>query len=159
MLLFRDEPSGCLARAVPDYVVAGRRLPLTLAWATLLATWFGAATTLDAAEAARTEGLRGTVLDPFASGFALIVAGLFFARPLWRMRLLTIADFYGRTFGPRSEIVASIILVPGYFGWIAAQYLALAGIQQTFFGIDPTLGMLIAAAIVLAIPSSVACGR
>jgi len=133
-----------------DYVVAGRRLPLTLAWATLLATWFGAATILGAAGAARAEGLKGTVLDPFASGLALIVAGLFFARPLWNMRLLTIADFYGRAFGPRSEIVASIILVPGYFGWIAAQYLALAGIQQTFFGIDPTAGMLIAAGIVLA---------
>ena len=133
-----------------DYVVAGRRLPLTLAWATLLATWFGAATILGAAEAARVEGVRGTVLDPFASGAALIVAGLFFARPLWNMRLLTIADFYGRAFGPRSEIVASIILVPGYFGWIAAQYLALAGIQQTFFGIDPTTGMLIAAGIITA---------
>ncbi|UCF20054.1 MAG: sodium:solute symporter [Gemmatimonadota bacterium] len=137
-------------RSEEDYVVAGRRLPLWLAWATLLATWFGAATILGAAEAARAEGVRGTVLDPFASGVALIVAGLFFARPLWNLRLLTIADFYGRAFGPRSEVVASLILVPGYFGWIAAQYLALAGIQTTFFGVDPTAGMLIAAGIVLA---------
>jgi len=60
-----------------DYIVAGRRLPLGLAWGTLLATWFGAA------EAARLEGVRGTILDPFASGGALIIAGLFFARPLW----------------------------------------------------------------------------
>jgi len=133
-----------------DYVVAGRRLPLWLAWATLLATWFGAATILGAAEAARAEGVRGTVLDPFASGVALIVAGLFFAKPLWNLRLLTVADFYGRAFGPRSEVVASFILVPGYFGWIAAQYLALAGIQTTFFGVDPTAGLLIAAGIVLA---------
>ena len=65
-----------------DYLVAGRRLPLWLAWGTLLATWFGAATVLGAAEAARVEGLRGTILDPFASGVALVLAGLFFARPL-----------------------------------------------------------------------------
>lgn len=133
-----------------DYLVAGRRLPLWLAWATLLATWFGAATLLGAAEAARVEGVRGTVLDPFASGAALIVAGLFFAKPLWEMRLLTFADFYGRTFGPRAEIAASVILVPGYFGWIAAQYLALAALQQTFFGITPATGILVAAAVVLA---------
>ncbi len=58
-----------------DYIVAGRRLPLALAWGTLLATWFGAATVLGAAEAARLEGVRGTTLDPWASGGALIVAG------------------------------------------------------------------------------------
>jgi len=66
------------------------------------------------------------------------------------MRLLTIADFYGRTFGPRSELVASIVLVPGYFGWIAAQYMALAGIQATFFGVDLAVGVLVAAGIIVA---------
>ncbi|UCF20755.1 MAG: sodium:solute symporter family protein [Gemmatimonadota bacterium] len=142
--------AGRRVKSEEDYIVAGRRLPLSLAWATLLATWFGAATILGAAEAARDEGVRGTILDPFASGAALIVAGLFFARPLWNMRLLTIADFYGRAFGRRAEVVASIILVPGYFGWIAAQYLALAGIQGTFFAIEPVAGILIAAAIILA---------
>lgn len=133
-----------------DYLVAGRRLPLGLAWGTLLATWFGAATILGAADAARTEGVRGTVLDPFASGMALIVAGLFFARPLWEMKLLTLADFYGRVFGSKAEIAASLIMVPGYFGWIAAQYVALAGIETTFFGIPEQWGILVACAIVLA---------
>jgi Na+/proline symporter len=142
--------AGRRVQSEEDYIVAGRRLPLSLAWATLLATWFGAATILGAAEAARIDGVRGTVLDPFASGMALIVAGLFFARPLWEMRLLTIADFYGRTFGSRAELIASLVLVPGYFGWIAAQYMALAGIQGAFFGIEPTVGMLLAAAVVLA---------
>ncbi len=142
--------AGRKVKSEEDYIVAGRRLPLGLAWATLLATWFGAATILGAAEAARFEGVRGTILDPFASGGALIVAGLFFARPLWEMRLLTIADFYGRVFGKRSELVASVILVPGYFGWIAAQFLALAGIQTTFFGVDPTVGILVAALIIVA---------
>ena len=33
-----------------DYVVAGRRLPLSLASATLLATWFGAGTLLAVAD-------------------------------------------------------------------------------------------------------------
>ena len=132
-----------------DYLVAGRRLPLSLAWATLIATWFGAATVLGAAEAAREDGVRGTLLDPFASGGALILAGLFFARPLWEMRLLTISDFYGRVFGPKSEVTAAVIVIPGYFGWVAAQYIALGGLQDVFFGIDADWGILFAAAIVL----------
>lgn len=133
-----------------DYLVAGRRLPLWLAWGTLLATWFGAATVLGAADAARREGLRGTLIDPFASGLALIVAGLFFAKPLWKMRLLTMPDFYQRKFGPRAEILSSVVLVPGYFGWVAAQYLALGGILRTFFEFDPGAAVLISAAVVLA---------
>lgn len=133
-----------------DYLVAGRRLPLYLAWGTLLATWFGAATVLGAAEAARSEGVVGTILDPFASAGALVIAGLFFARPLWKMRLLTMADFYGRTFGDRAEVVSSLVLVPGYFGWVAAQYVALAGIQVAYFGIDQGAAILIAASVVLA---------
>jgi Na+/proline symporter len=132
-----------------DYIVAGRRLPLWLAWGTLLATWFGAATVLGAAEAARKEGLRGTILDPFASGCALIVAGLFFARPLWEMKLLTMADFYGRIYGKRAEVTASLIMIPGYFGWIGAQYVALAGLQEHYFGIDARGGILLAAGVIL----------
>lgn len=141
--------AGRRVRSEEDYLIAGRRLPLSLAWATLMATWFGAATVLGAAEAAREEGVRGTLLDPFASGGALIIAGLFFAKPLWEMRLLTISDFYGRTYGPKSEVVASLITVPGYFGWVAAQYKALGGLQQAFFGIDPTWGIVLAASVVL----------
>lgn len=132
-----------------DYIVAGRRLPLWLAWGTLLATWFGAATVLGAAEAARNEGLRGTILDPFASGCALIVAGLFFAKPLWEMKLLTMADFYGRIYGKRAEVTSGLIMIPGYFGWIGAQYIALAGLQEHYFGIDERAGIVLAATVIL----------
>jgi SSS family solute:Na+ symporter len=65
-----------------DYLVAGRKLPLWLAWGTLLATWFGAGTIIGASEAAREEGVRGTLLDPFASGLALILAKLQTGRAL-----------------------------------------------------------------------------
>lgn len=119
-----------------DYLVAGRRLPLWLAWGTLLATWFGAATVLGASEAARDEGVRGTVLDPFASGVALIVAGLFFARPVWEMKLLTVGDLFARRYGRRTELVSSIVQALGYLPWIAAQYLALGTVLHHFFGLD-----------------------
>ncbi|MCA9015785.1 MAG: sodium:solute symporter, partial [Planctomycetaceae bacterium] len=88
--------AGSRVKDEEDYLVAGRRLPLWLAWGTLLATWFGAATVLGSSEAARSEGVRGTILDPFASGLALIVAGLFFARRVWEMKLLTVGDLFAQ---------------------------------------------------------------
>jgi SSS family solute:Na+ symporter len=132
-----------------DYVVAGRRLPLFLAWGTLIATWFGAATMFAAAGAAREEGLLGVVLDPFACAGTLVLAGIFFARPLWRMELYTMADFHRVTYGPTAELVGACIQVPAYFSWVALQYMALARILELYFGIPLTTGILIVAGVTL----------
>lgn len=132
-----------------DYLVAGRRLPLFLAWGTLIATWFGAASMMGSAEAARADGLRGVVLDPFACAATLVLAGLFFAKPLWRMQLLTMGDFWRRIYGTKAEILGSSLQVVGYFGWIAAQYVALAGVLQAYFNVDPQYGILIGAGVTL----------
>ena len=132
-----------------DYLVAGRRLPLFLAFGTLIATWFGAATMFAAAGAARDKVLLGVILDPFACAATLILAGLFFARPLWRMELFTMADFYRAKYGPRAEITGACIQVPSYFAWVALQYSALAGILNLYFEIPMTTGILIVAGITL----------
>ncbi len=130
-----------------DFLVAGRRLPLSLAWATLLATWFGAGTLLTAADEVRAGGLQRAALDPLGAGLCLLIAGLFFAAPLWRMGLLTLADFFRREYGPGAELLSALIMVPSYFGWIAAQFTALASLLELFFGLDPRVGILLVAAV------------
>ena len=130
-----------------DFLVAGRSLPLSLAWLTLLATWFGAGTMLTAADEVREGGLERAALDPFGAGACLLIAGLFVAGPMWRMRLLTVPDFFRRKFGPSAELLSSIILVPSYFGWIAAQFTALAEIINLFFDIPVVSGLLLVALV------------
>lgn len=130
-----------------DYLVAGRRLPLSLAWLTILATWFGAGTLLTAADEVYDSGLQATALDPLGAGVCLLIAGWFVAGPIWRMQLLTVPDLFLRSYGPRAELLAAMILVPSYFGWIAVQFTALAGILQMFFGIDPEMGILLVAVV------------
>lgn len=137
-----------------DFLVAGRRLPLWLAWGTLLATWFGAATVLSASDVARQEGLIGTILDPFAAGTALIVAGLFYAKPLWEKKLLTTGDLFARAYGPKTEILSSLVQSIGYFPWIAAQYIALGTLLQHYFAISMTVGVIIAALVVFFLTAS-----
>ena len=134
-------------RGAEDYVVAGRRLPLSLCWATLLATWFGAGTMLAAADEVARGGLHRGALDPFGAGVCLLLAGAFFARPLWRMKLLTICDFFRRRYGRPVEFISACIMVPSYFGWVAAQLVALAGMLHLFFGIPMGWGILVAAVI------------
>lgn len=130
-----------------DYLVAGRSLSLPLATATILATWFGAGTVLTAADEVRHAGLRAAALEPLGAGVCLLIAGWFFANRIWSMKLLTLGDLFEARFGRRAEVVASIIMVPSYFGWVAAQFVALAGMLELFFGIDPALGILIVAVV------------
>lgn len=130
-----------------DYLVAGRRLPFSLATLTLLATWFGAGTLLTTPQQVQTGGLRETALDPLGVGLCLILAGLLIAGPLWRMKLLTLGDFFRVKFGRGAELLASLILVPSYFGWIAAQYLALAAVMELFFGWNPAWGLAVVAVV------------
>lgn len=130
-----------------DFLLAGRKLPLSLAWATLLATWFGAGSMLTAADEVRAAGLSAAALDPLGAGSCLLIAGLFFAAPLWRMGLFTLSDYYGRKFGPAAEVTSALIMVPSYFGWIAAQFIALANMLHLFFGLPVFYGILIVAAV------------
>jgi len=132
-----------------DFLVAGRRLGLFLCWGSLIATWFGAASMTGAAQVAREEGLLGTTLDPWASALTLIVAGLFYAPRLWRMKLLTTGDFFRRVYGPGAELTCSAIQIPSYFGWIATQYMALAAVQQVYFRIPERIGTFLGFLIAL----------
>ena len=134
-------------RTLEDYLVAGRNLSWPLASATLFATWFGAGTLLTATDEARSEGLRAAALEPIGPGLCLVLAGLFFAARLWRMKLLTLPDFYRRRYGVRAEVVSSVIMVPGYFGWIAAQFVALAGILEVFWNVPMHHGIWLVAAL------------
>ena len=132
-----------------DYVVAGRRLPLSLTTFTLFATWFGAGTCIGAAGAAYADGLLGVIADPFGAGLCLLLAGMFYVRFLRRMRLLTMPDFFRRRFGETAELLASLCLFPPYIGWVASQFVAFGIILHTLTGVDTVLATIIGAVVVL----------
>ncbi|MCA9716695.1 MAG: hypothetical protein KC468_18630 [Myxococcales bacterium] len=132
-----------------DYIVAGRRLPLALTLPTVLATWFGAGTLLATTDEVRVTGLRVTALEPYGAALALVLVGLFYARPLWEARLLTVQDYFARSFGPRVERVAALYTI-GYLGWIATQLVGLAGILEVFFAIPQPVGIVLVAAVATA---------
>ncbi len=108
-----------------DYALAGRALPLYVVTATVFATWFGSETVLGIPATFLTDGLHGVVADPFGASLCLVLVGLFFARPLYRMNLLTIGDFYRNKYGRAVEVITTLCIVMSYLGWVAAQISAL----------------------------------
>jgi SSS family transporter len=134
-----------------DYAVAGRSLPMYVVTATVFATWFGSETVLGIPSTFLKEGLRGVVADPFGSSLCLVFVGLFFARPLYRMNLLTIGDYYRGKFGRTAEVLITLCIVVSYLGWVAAQIKALGLVFNVVSGgyISMQAGMAIGAASVL----------
>ncbi|HSV77090.1 MAG TPA: sodium:solute symporter family protein [Bacteroidales bacterium] len=140
--------AGRLVRNSEDFLLAGRRLPLLVVAATLFATWYGSETILGASTEFIQGGLIAVVRDPFGAALCLFLVGLFFARPLYRMKLLTLGDFYRVKYGPRIEFFASVCIMLSYFAWIAAQFVAFGIISSALIGTSLTEGILLATALV-----------
>ena len=138
-------------RSASDFAVAGKRFGAPIVAATVFATWFGAETVLGIPATFLKEGLRGLVADPFASVGCLVLVGLVFARPLFRLDILTLGDFLRQRFDRKTDVAVSLCIAFSYLGWIAAQLVALGLVFEVLSGgaIDINTGIVAGAAIVL----------
>lgn len=131
-----------------DYVVAGRKLPIHMAAASIMATWFAAETLMGASETAYDYGFQGVIFDPFGASVCLFLSGIFFVRLMRRAKYLTIVDFFERRYNKTMIVLTVIAQMLTYFSWTAAQIVAGGAIVQGLFGVDPAVGMIIIITIV-----------
>ncbi|MEZ4985319.1 MAG: sodium:solute symporter family protein [Saprospiraceae bacterium] len=136
-------------KTTQDFVIAGRGLPMALAATALFATWFGSETIMGASSEFVEGGLLAVIKDPYGAALCLFLVGRFFARPLYRLNILTFNDFFKQRFSRRTELISAIFMVPSYFGWIAAQLVAMAVILHTLTGISLPMGVSVCATIVV----------
>lgn len=129
-------------------MLAGRSLPITLSSAALFATWFGSETVFGASSEFLKGGLYGVIEDPFGAALCLVLFGLFFARKLYNMNLLTLGDFFKVRYGRKIELVAAAFLAPPYVGYIAAQLVAMGLILNVVIGLELWFGVVVSASVV-----------
>lgn len=132
-----------------DYLLAGRQLPFAMATAVVFATWFGSETLLGASAEFAEKGVLGIIEDPFGASLCLVLIGFFFAKKLYRLNLLTFGDFYRQRYNRPAEVLASLFLVISYFGWIAAQFVALGIVLNLVTGLSLTTGIVLSFVIVV----------
>jgi len=134
-----------------DYVTAGRNLPMAVVLAMVFATWFGAETVLGISATFLKEGFRGLISDPLGASLCLVLFGLIFARPLYRMNLLTLGDYFRIRYNRQTELLLSICIVVSYLGWVSAQITALGLVFNVLSAdlISTKQGMLIGAGVVM----------
>ena len=132
-----------------DFALAGRHLPFSMAMATVFATWFGSETFLGAGSRMAEGGFMSVIEDPFGAGLCLILIGFFFAKKLYERQNLTIGDYFHERYNKTVASLLSIAIILTYFGWVAAQFVALGIILNMLLGIPAVTGMLLASIIVV----------
>lgn len=136
-------------RSEQDYLVAGRRIGPGLGTFSMFATWFGAETCIGAAGLFYQHGLSGGATDPFGYTLALVLMGTFLAAPLWRRGLTTLADLFRQRYGPSVERWAALLMAPTSLFWAAGQIRAFGGVVHSVAGVDLTLAITAATAVVI----------
>lgn len=143
--------AGTRIKNTADFAVAGHSLPLAMVITTTFATWFGAETVMGIPAKFVGGGLGAVVEDPFGASMCLVLVGAFFATRLYKMKLLTIGDYYRKRYGEGVEIFCSVAIILSYLGWVAAQITALGLVFSILSGgeITKQMGMFIGTGLVL----------
>ena len=119
-----------------NFIVAGRKMPIWILSATIVATWFGGGTMMGAAGASYERGLLGVIADPFGGALCLFIVGFFFVRIFRRLRLLTFIDFFQNRYGTTAATIAAIGSISSNIGWTGASPNARYRGAQVFWSVD-----------------------
>jgi len=132
-----------------NYLVAGRGLVLPLAAATLMAQSVDSNATLGNTDLAAEFGFWAGASLPIGLALCLFLTALFFAKPMNRMGLITLPDFYRIKYDRTTEWVASVIMVLSFSFLLAGNLVAGGYLFQAFMGTNYTAGAMFIAMIVL----------
>ncbi len=132
-----------------NFLVAGRGLVLPLAAATLMAQSVDSNATLGNTDLSAEFGFWAGASLPVGLALCLFLTGLFYAKPLNRMGLITLPDFYRVKYGRTTEVVASVIMVVSFSFLLAGNLVAGGYLFQTFLGLSYFGGVTLIAALVL----------
>lgn len=136
------------AGSAANFIVAGRRMPIWICSATIVATWFGGGTMMGAAGASYEGGLIGVIADPFGGALALFLVGFFFVRLFRRLRLLTFIDFFQNRYGKTAATIAAVGSIASNIGWTGALLVAFGYVFETLTGVPIEIGIIGGAVVV-----------
>jgi len=133
-----------------NFLVAGRGLALPLAAATLMAQSIDSNATLGNTDLSAEFGFWAGAALPIGLSLCLFLTGTFLAKPMNRMGLITIPDFYRMKYGRLVELIAACIMSISFSFLLAGNLVAGGFMFQTFLGMSYVGGITLLAALVFA---------
>jgi len=131
-----------------DFAIAGRSL--TSPWIALsaFASWVGLAGTFGTPENVYKFGLSGGWWFLAWLPGVLLMAYLLAGR-LRRRKNITIPELILSRSSPAAAVAASLVTSWNYLAWVAVQVFAISTIFSSFAGLNPTIGAIIAFAVMI----------
>ena len=132
-----------------NYIVAGRGLILPLVAATLMAQSVDSNATVGNTDLVASSGFWAGASLPVGLSLCLFLTGVFFAKPMNKMNLITLPDFYRRKYGRLVEILAALLMFLSFCLLLAGNLVAGGYMVETFLGTSYTWGIILMTAVVL----------
>ncbi len=133
-----------------NYLVAGRTLGLPLVAVSLTAAAVDANGTVGNTDLTSQFGFWAGGSLAIGLAFCLLFAGLFIAKPMNRMRLYSLGDFYRVRYGRATELTSSAIITIAFTVLLAGNLVACGYLLEYFAHIPYVIGLSVAAILVLA---------
>lgn len=140
-------------KSAEAYLVAGRQFSLLMNAPALTACFLGGSLVLslpglvygmgvwnDATMWGGAVSLGGVI--------CLLISGFFYMPKLWRLKLLSLGDFFYLRFGKTTGFVVTLITVLTFIFWVAVQVLVFAKICTVFLGWPLTVAALVGITVI-----------
>ena len=117
-----------------NYYVAGNSMPVWVIGITLCAQAFDANGSMGNASLAFESSFWAGAAIPIGLASCLFLTGTFFAKPIHRMHLMTLADFYHRRYSQTTETLAALAMFVSNIILVAGNLAGLGLLLDQVFG-------------------------
>ena len=131
-------------------IVAGKSLPLAMVGTMLAAQAVDGNSSLGNVALVFEFGFWAGAVIPLGLGTCLFITAAFYAKPLNKMAMITLPDFYFRRFGNGAEGISGVLMIISFLVLVAGNLAASGFILEVVFGIDYFWGVLISALVIVA---------
>lgn len=133
-----------------NFLVAGRMLPVYLVAPALTVAAVDSNATVGNMDLSSSAGFWAGASLAIGLGIALLLSGIFIAKPMNEMGLFSLGDFFRVKYGPTFEKIASGIMVLAYIILLAGNLVACGYLFEYFLGLPYLAGLFITGGLVLA---------
>jgi SSS family solute:Na+ symporter len=133
---------------VEDFFLASRRLPASLVFLSLAASWLGAASILVSTDEAYSVGLSAFWVMGVPAVLTVLVFYFFLARPIRDMPFVSLPDLVEMRYGRSVRHLASVLIIWYMILLAASQMVAVGNFIESFLGTSYFYGLLLGTAVV-----------
>ncbi|UCF92249.1 MAG: sodium:solute symporter family protein [Desulfobacterales bacterium] len=131
-----------------QYIIAGKSLPFFLVGTTMLAQSLDANATMGNAAQTYSAGFWAGFQFPLGLALCLVVTGTWYAKPLNRMQLITLPDFYYRRYNGAVEVLVGLAMSFSFIILLAGNISGGAWILSHIFGWNYLTALVVISLIV-----------